>query len=250
MKINNLILVLISILFLGCSNVKPDMEFYSIDIESSNKTAYFKHFNILAPIIKDENEAKKWHFLASNNIYSFNMGLNKHNDKKNVRWLKYSLEIQTYSGENYTFKDSLIFGKTITAGYKEQILVEKEAMEKRNKEYLENRYLNNEYWKKKGIISAKYSNVNKYLAIEITTKTKYMDVDKYLREYKLYSYSKTGKLKYYEIIISVDIDKANTDDPELLVEYSFEDMLKRSQRSLDSFVASDEDFPEDAPKYQ
>ena len=69
-----------------------------------------------------------------------------------------------------------------------------------------------------------------------------MNTDKYSKQYWLYSYSKTGKLKVYTITISVDIDKPNADDPQLLVEYSFEDMLKRSQRSLDSFVASDEDF--------
>ena len=56
------------------------------------------------------------------------------------------------------------------------------------------------------------------------------------------TYSKTGKSKVYTITISTDIDKPNADDPQPLVEYSFEDMLKRSQRSLDSFVASDEDF--------
>ena len=70
----------------------------------------------------------------------------------------------------------------------------------------------------------------------------FMNTDKYSREYFFITYSKTGKLKVYTITISVDIDKPNADDPQLLVEYSFEDMLKRSQRSLDSFVASDEDF--------
>ena len=115
---------------------------------------------------------------------------------------------------------------------------------------MESRYLNNKYWEKRGIVSARYGNVNKYPAIELTTKTKYRDTDKYSKIYKLYSYSKTGKLKAYVITISVDIDKPNADDPELLVHYSFEDMLKRSQRSLDSFIASDEDFPKDAPRYQ
>ena len=236
-------------LFVGCA---PRVSHTFEKIDPNNPIIKHKHFTMIAP---DETPVK-WEWIRTN-YYDNNVIIShylKHFDKNKKStgsiWKDYHLEIRTYSGENYTFKDSLIFGKTITAGYKEQILVEKEAMEKRNKEYLENRYLNNEYWKKKGIISVKYSNVNKYLAIEITTKTKYMDVDKYLREYKLYSYSKTGKLKYYEIIISVDIDKANADDPELLVEYSFEDILKRSQRSLDSFVASDEDFPEDAPKYQ
>ncbi len=230
-------------LFVGCA---PRVSHTFEKIDANNPIVKHEHFTIMQPTpIKDEKWTRINYY---DNLVSIYTGLDHKKDRS--VWINYSLEIQTRSGENYTFKDSLIFGKTITAGYKEQILVEKEAMEKRNKEYLENRYLNNEYWKKKGIVSAKYSNVNKYLAIEITTKTKYMDVDKYLREYKLYSYSKTGKLKYYEIIISVDIDKANIDDPELLVEYSFEDMLKRSQRSLDSFVASDEDFPEDAPKYQ
>lgn len=232
MKINNLILVLISILFLGCSSVKPDMEFYSIDIESSNKTAYFKHFNILAPIIKDENEAKKWNFLASDNIYSFNMGLNKYNDKKNVRWLKYSLEIQTYSGENEKKGDKKF------QYYSKEI----EAIKNKDEKYLKEEYLEWTTWQNRGIISAKYSNVNKYPAIQIDMYKKYMNTDKYSKQYWLYSYSKTGKLKVYVITISVDIDKPNADDPQLLVEYSFEDMLKRSQRSLDSFVASDEDF--------
>lgn len=246
----NLILIsLLTILFLGCSQ---KVTYVNAIVDDNNPIIKRKHYSLIVP----DGTPVKWEWIRTifGNVNVVIHHTLNHFDKNKKStgsiWKSYSLEIQTRSGENYTFKDSLIFGKTITAGYKEQILVEKEAMEKRNKEYLENRYLNNEYWKKKGIVSAKYSNVNKYLAIEITTKTKYMDVDKYLREYKLYSYSKTGKLKYYEIIISVDIDKANIDDPELLVEYSFEDMLKRSQRSLDSFVASDEDFPEDAPKYQ
>lgn len=240
MKINNLIFILIPILFLGCIGVKPDMEFYSIDIESSNKMLYFKHFSILAPIIKDESEASKWHFIASENIHSFNMGLNKNNNQKDVRWLKYHLEIRTYSAENEKGRDKKL----------QYYLKALEAIKNRDEQYLKEEYLDWITWKKRGIISAKYENVNKYPAIVADTHTKYRDTDKYSREYFFLTYSKTGKLKAYIITISVDIDKADADDPELLVHYSFEDMLKRSQRSLDSFVASDEDFPKDAPRYQ
>lgn len=131
-----------------------------------------------------------------------------------------------------------VYGKVI-ASKSEHII---EAIKNKDEQYLKEEYLDWITWKNRGIISTKYSNVNKYPAIEIDMYKKYMEMDKYSKEYWLYSYSKTGKLKVYAITISVDIDKPNADDPELLVEYSFEDMLKRSQRSLDSFVASDEDF--------
>ncbi|MDY0365985.1 MAG: hypothetical protein RBQ81_09020 [Arcobacteraceae bacterium] len=215
-------------------------------IDPNNPVVKHKHFTVMQPTpIKNEKWTRMDYYDNQVSIY---MGL-KHKKNRSV-WIDYGLEIRTYSGENYTFKDGLVFGKTIIAGYNEQVLTEKEAMKKEDKGYLEARYLNNKYWEKRGIVSARYGNVNKYPAIELVTKTKYRDIDKYSKIYKLYSYSKTGKLKAYEITISVDIDKPNADDPELLVHYSFEDMLKRSQRSLDSFVASDEDFPKDAPRYQ
>ena len=219
------------ILFLGCIGVKPDMEFYSMDIESSNKMLYFKHFNILAPIIKDESEASKWHFIASENIHSFNMGLNKNNDQRDVRWLKYHLQIRTYSAENEKKGDSSL----------EYYLKRMEAIKNRDEQHLLS-IKNHPSYKNDGIVSMGYGKVNKYPARIKDTHTKYRDTDKYSREYFFLTYSKTKKLKAYVITISVDIDKPNADDPELLVNYSFEDMLKRSQRSLDSFIASDEDF--------
>jgi hypothetical protein len=68
--------------------------------------------------------------------------------------------------------------------------------------------------------------------------------DDYKKTYYVYTYSKTGKLKQYMISISASFDKPYPDDPKLTVNYSFQDMLQRAKRSLDSFTPSDEDFGE------
>lgn len=223
----------IVILFLGCmARVSHTFE----KIDPNNPVVKHKHFTVMQPTpIKNEKWTRMDYYDNQVSIY---MGL-KHKKNRSV-WIDYGLEIRTYSAENEKGRDKKL----------QYYLKALEAIKNRDEQYLKEEYLDWITWKKRGIISAKYENVNKYPAIVADTHTKYRDTDKYSREYFFLTYSKTGKLKAYIITISVDIDKADADDPELLVHYSFEDMLKRSQRSLDSFVASDEDFPKDAPRYQ
>lgn len=223
----------IVILFLGCmARVSHTFE----KIDPNNSVVKHKHFTVMQPTpIKNEKWTRMDYYDNQVSIY---MGL-KHKKNRSV-WIDYGLEIRTYSAENEKGRDKKL----------QYYLKALEAIKNRDEQYLKEEYLDWITWKKRGIISAKYENVNKYPAIVADTHTKYRDTDKYSREYFFLTYSKTGKLKAYIITISVDIDKADADDPELLVHYSFEDMLKRSQRSLDSFVASDEDFPKDAPRYQ
>ena len=176
--------------------------------------------------IKDEKWTRMNYY---DNLVSIYTGLDHKKDKS--VWINYSLKIQTYSGENERKGDKKF------QYYSKEI----EAIKNKDERYLLE-IKNHPSYANDGIVSMKYGNVNKYPAIEIDMYKKYMNTDKYSKQYWLYSYSKTGKLKVYTITISVDIDKPNADDTQLFVEYSFEDMLKRSQRSLDSFVASDEDF--------
>ena len=212
-------------LFIGCA---PRVSHTFEKIDSNNPIIRHNHFTIMQPtLIKDEKWTRMNYY---DNLVSIYTGLDHKKDKS--VWINYSLEIQTYSGENEKKGDKKF------QYYSKEI----EAIKHKDEKYLKEEYLQWITWQNKGIISAKYSNVNKYPAIQIDMYKKYMSTDKYSKQYWLYSYSKTGKLKVYTITISVDIDKPNADDPQLLVEYSFEDMLKRSQRSLDSFVASDEDF--------
>jgi hypothetical protein len=212
-------------LFMGCA---PRVSHTFEKIDPNNPIIKHNHFTIMQPTpIKDEKWTRMNYY---DNLVSIYTGLDHKKDKS--VWINYSLKIQTYSGENERKGDKKF------QYYSKEI----EAIKNKDEQYLKQEYLEWITWQNRGIISAKYSNVNKYPAIEIDMYKKYMNTDKYSKQYWLYSYSKTGKLKVYVITISVDIDKPNADDPQLLVEYSFEDMLKRSQRSLDSFVASDEDF--------
>ena len=215
----------IAILFLGCmARVSHTFE----KIDPNNPVVKHKHFMVMQPTpIKDEKWTRMDYY---DNLVSIYTGLN--HKKDGSVWIDYGLEIRTYSGENEKGRDKKL----------QYYLKALEAIKNRDEQYLKEEYLEWTTWKKRGIISARYGNVNKYPAIVADTHTKYRDTDKYSREYFFLTYSKTKKLKAYVITISVDIDKPNADDPELLVHYSFEDMLKRSQRSLDSFIASDEDF--------
>ncbi|MCK9546792.1 MAG: hypothetical protein M0Q25_08830, partial [Sulfurospirillaceae bacterium] len=221
----------IAILFLGCmARVSHTFE----KIDPNNPVVKHKHFTMIAP---DETPIK-WEWIRTNyydnevTVSHYLQHFNK--DKKPTEgiWKGYSLQILTYSAENEKGRDKKL----------QYYLKALESIKNRDEQYLKEEYLEWTTWKKRGIVSAEYGSVNKHPAIVADTHTKYRDTDKYSREYFFLTYSKTGKLKAYIITISVDIDKPNADDPELLVEYSFEDMLKRSQRSLDSFVASDEDF--------
>jgi len=212
-------------LFMGCA---PRVSHTFEKIDPNNPIIKHNHFTIMQPTpIKDEKWTRMNYY---DNLVSIYIGLDHKKDKS--VWINYSLKIQTYSGENERKGDKKF------QYYSKEI----EAIKNKDEQYLKQEYLEWITWQNRGIVSMKYGNVNKYPAIEIDMYKKYMNTDKYSKQYWLYSYSKTGKLKVYTITISVDIDKPNADDTQLLVEYSFEDMLKRSQRSLDSFVASDEDF--------
>ena len=211
-------------LFMGCA---PRVSHTFEKIDPNNPIIKHNHFTIMQPTpIKDEKWTRMNYY---DNLVSIYIGLDHKKDKS--VWINYSLKIQTYSGENERKGDKKF------QYYSKEI----EAIKNKDERYLLE-IKNHPSYANDGIVSMKYGNVNKYPAIEIDMYKKYMNTDKYSKQYWLYSYSKTGKLKVYTITISVDIDKPNADDPQLLVEYSFEDMLKRSQRSLDSFVASDEDF--------
>lgn len=227
---NLILFFLIAICFIGCTQ-KVSHTFETID--PNNPIVKHKHFTIITPNGTPVNwEWRRINYYDKSVIISHSLNHFDKNQKTNGSiWKKYSLEIQTFSGENKKKGD-----KTFQY-YSKQL----EAIKNKDKQYLLS-IKNHPSYKNDGIVSMKYGNVNKYPAIEIDMYKKYMDTDKYSKQYWIVSYSKTGKLKKYIITISTDIDKANADDPELLVEYSFEDMLKRSQRSLDSFVASDEDF--------
>ena len=212
-------------LFMGCA---PRVSHTFEKIDPNNPIIKHNHFTIMQPTpIKDEKWTRMNYY---DNLVSIYIGLDHKKDKS--VWINYSFKIQTYSGENERKGDKKF------QYYSKEI----EAIKNKDEQYLKQEYLEWITWQNRGIVSMKYGNVNKYPAIEIDMYKKYMNTDKYSKQYWLYSYSKTGKLKVYTITISVDIDKPNADDTQLLVEYSFEDMLKRSQRSLDSFVASDEDF--------
>jgi hypothetical protein len=211
-------------LFVGCA---PRVSHTFEKIDSNNPIVKHEHFTIMQPTpIKDEKWTRMNYY---DNLVSIYTGLDHKKDRS--VWINYSLEIQTYSGENEKKGDNT----------HEYFLKRLEAIKNKDEQHLLS-IKNHPSYKNDGIISMKYGNVNNYPARIKDMYKKYMNTDKYSREYFFIIYSKTGKLKVYIITISVDIDKANEDDPQLLVEYSFEDMLKRSQRSLDSFVASDEDF--------
>lgn len=219
-------------LFIGCSQ-RVSHTFEKID--PNDPIIKHKHFTMNVP-----NETPvKWDWIRTN-YYDNNVIIShylQHFDKNRKStggiWKDYHLEIGTRSAENYKPEYNDL----------EHELRRLKAIKEKDEQYLKD-YYSKESFKKDGIISLGFESVNKYQAIVITMHKKYMDMDKYSKHYSFYSYSKTGKLKRYDITISTDIDKPNADDPELLVEYSFEDMLKRSQRSLDSFTPTDEDFIE------
>ena len=227
----NLVLIfLLNILFLGCSQ---KVTYVNEIVDENNPIIRMKHYSVIVP----NGTPVKWEWIRtifgnSNVIIDHTLNhFDKNRKSTGSVWKSYGLEIQTYSGENERKGDNTL----------QYYLKRLEAIKNKDEQHLLE-IKNHPSYANDGIVSMKYGNVNKYPAIEIDMYKKYMNTDKYSKQYWLYSYSKTGKLKVYTITISVDIDKPNADDTQLLVEYSFEDMLKRSQRSLDSFVASDEDF--------
>lgn len=227
---NVVLIFLLNVLFLGCSQ---KVTYVNEIVDENNPIIKMKHYSVIVP----NGTPVKWEWIRtifgnSNVIIDHTLNhFDKNRKSTGSVWKSYGLEIQTYSGENEKKGDNTL------QYYSKEI----EAIKNKDERYLLE-IKNHPSYANDGIVSMKYGNVNKYPAIQIDMYKKYMSTDKYSKQYWLYSYSKTGKLKVYVITISVDIDKPNADNPQLLVEYSFEDMLKRSQRSLDSFVASDEDF--------
>lgn len=227
---NVVLIFLLNVLFLGCSQ---KVTYVNEIVDENNPIIKMKHYSVIVP----NGTPVKWEWIRtifgnSNVIIDHTLNhFDKNRKSTGSVWKSYGLEIQTYSEENEKKGDNTL------QYYSKEI----EAIKNKDERYLLE-IKNHPSYANDGIVSMKYGNVNKYPAIQIDMYKKYMSTDKYSKQYWLYSYSKTGKLKVYTITISVDIDKPNADDPQLLVEYSFEDMLKRSQRSLDSFVASDEDF--------
>ena len=227
----NLVLIfLLNILFLGCSQ---KVTYVNEIVDENNPIIRMKHYSVIVP----NGTPVKWEWIRtifgnSNVIIDHTLNhFDKNRKSTGSVWKSYGLEIQTYSGENERKGDNTL----------QYYLKRLEAIKNKDEQHLLE-IKNHPSYVNDGIVSMKYGNVNKYPARIKDMYKKYMNTDKYSREYFFITYSKTGKLKVYTITISVDIDKPNADDPQLLVEYSFEDMLKRSQRSLDSFVASDEDF--------
>lgn len=231
-KIKWVFFVIVLLTFIGCSGVEPSPSFYNISIESTNKIGYFKHYSILPPEIK-QNEFDQWKFIRSQTTDAFTFHQKRKND--GVLWLSYGLEITPRNAENYKVRLGL-FDKERTLGFHETALKTMEAIKNKNQEYLK------KYTTKEGFKSARYTTVNHYPAIEVETLTKYREWNEYEKIYYLYSYTKSGKLKQYQIKIYAHL--ANPDIVNLKNQYSFEDMLQRAQRSLDSFSPSDEDFGE------
>lgn len=227
---NVVLIFLLNVLFLGCSQ---KVTYVNEIVDENNPIIKMKHYSVIVP----NGTPVKWEWIRtifgnSNVIIDHTLNhFDKNRKSTGSVWKSYGLEIQTYSGENEKKGDNTL----------QYYLKRLEAIKNKDEQHLLE-IKNHPSYANDGIVSMKYGNVNKYPARIKDMYKKYMNTDKYSREYFFITYSKTGKLKVYVITISVDIDKPNADDPQLLVEYSFEDMLKRSQRSLDSFVASDEDF--------
>lgn len=226
-------LMIAMLMFLGCSGIEPSPSFYNISINSSNKRAYFKHYSILPPEIK-QNELDQWKFIRSQTTDAFTFHLKRMHD--GVMWLSYGVEITPRNAENYKVRLGL-FDKERTLGFHDTALKTIEAIKNKDQEYLK-KYANTE-----GFKSARYTTVNHYPAIEMEMYTKYREWNEYEKKYYLYSYTKTGKLKQYQIKIYAHL--ANPDNASLKDQYSFQDMLQRAKRSLDSFTPSDEDFGPD-----
>lgn len=221
-------------MFQGCA--RPEVSHTYTSVNPKDPWIRHKHFTIIAPQM---NTLETWEVLGyySNNITIYSGVAHKNRSI----WIEYSIQVIPRNAENYKVRLGL-FDKERTLGFHETALKTIEAINKNDQEYLK------KYATTEGFKSARYTTVNHYPAIEVETyktSSKVVDIkEKYKNIYYIYSYSKTGKLKQYMLAISADIDEPYSDDPKLTVNYSFEDMLQRAQRSLDSFTPSDEDFGE------
>lgn len=237
-QINWTLIIAILLIFTGCTRVEPSHSFFKMDIKSSNKRAYFRHYSIIPPEIK-EGEVQQWKFVRTQTTDLFTFDLRRKSD--GVLWLGYGLQIIPRNAENYKKRLGL-FDEERTYGFHETALKTVEAMQKQDQEYLK------KYASTEGFKNARYTTVNHYPAIEVETyKTakiakNYEVVRK--KTYYIYSYSKTGKLKQYMIDLIFQGGNPDLEELHLKSQYTFEDMLRRAQRSLDSFTPSDEDFAE------
>lgn len=239
-KIKWVFFVIVLLTFVGCSGVEPSPSFYIISIESANKRAYFKHYSILPPEIK-QGEVEQWKFVRTQTTDLFTFDLRRKND--GVLWLGYGLQVTPRNAENYKVRLGL-FDKERTLGFNKWALMDVEAIKKQDKEYLIKEYATTE-----GFKSARYTTVNHYPAIEVETykTTKIAKNYEVVRKktFYIFSYSKTGKLKQYVIELIFEGGNPDSEELQLKSKYTFEDMLQRVQRSLDSFTPSDEDFGPD-----
>lgn len=239
-KLKILILsIAISFLFIGCSKIYIHKTLENFGLNGS--AIMRKHFSCIIP--DDTGLKDGWkktdNYISNGVIFSYN-----------VPYLAiYSFSINTRSSENHlcTTESMLpLFGKktifTHKVGDKERDLQRLEAIKNKDEKYLKERFLKDRYWNVKGIVSAKFSNINHYSAIEIMTETKHNNRVHYEKKYYIYAYTRNEKLKEYEITISATIDKSQENYIQPSVEYSFEDMLNRSKTSLDSLKLIDEDI--------
>lgn len=232
-KLLTIFSLLVPLLFQGCA--QPEVSHRFSQVDPNDPWIRHKHFTIMVPQM---NTWETWEILGyySNNISVYS-GITH---KNRSVWIDYGLQVIPRNAENYKVRLGL-FDKERIHGFHETALKTVEAMQKQDQEYLK------KYASTEGFVSAHYTTVNHYPAIEVETHKKsgkFGQYDDYKKTYYIYTYSKTGKLKQYMISISASFDKPYSDDPQLSVNYSFEDMLRRAQRSLDSFTPSDEDFAE------
>lgn len=232
--------IVLSLSFIGCTEryIYENLESFNLN----GSTIIREQFSFIIPDDTGlKNGWRKQYNIPKDNIVSFSY--NK------PFFETYFFRIHSRSAENcsYTTQSMLpIFGKktsyTFYAGLNERDLKRLEAIKNKNEEYLKLDFLEDYYWNKDGIISAKFSNVNQYSAIEIMTEKEYKDKIKYQKIYYIYTYTETGKLKEYKITISANINKLKEKHIQTSVEYSFEDMIRRSQRTLDSLKLTNEDL--------
>lgn len=228
----------LSFLFIGCSKryIYEVLEDYNLN----GSTIIREQFSFIIPDDTGLKGGWKKRWNGNNpEIIKLQHNIGRYDEK-------YSLRIVSRSSENYSYKgthNSSPFGfggskisYEVKGGTKEIDLQRLEAIKNKDEEYLRVNFLEGGYWKAHGIVSVNFSNVNQYPAIEVMSKKEITKNEtKYTKTYYIYTYTKTEKLKEYRMEISANIDKSEE-------KYSFEDMLKRSQRSLDSLKLTDEDI--------
>lgn len=226
-------------MFIGCSKIYIHKTLENFGLNGS--TIMRKHFSCIIP----DDTGLKGGWKKTDNYISNGVTFSYYVQNLGI----YSFRINTRSSENHICStESMLplFGKktiyTRKVGDKERDLQRLEAVKNQDEKYLKERFLKDRYWNIKGIVSAKFSNINHYTAIEIMTETKDNNRVHYEKIYYIYTYTRNEKLKEYEIIISATIDKSQENYIQQSVEYSFEDMLNRSKTSLDSLKLIDEDI--------